>query len=110
MNKYRAQKAMADGITFDSKSERNRYLELKLMERGNLISGLELQPSFKLFCGQTPVKYDSGRHATYKADFRYQDKERGTVVEDVKGMDTPLSKLKRALVAAHYGFKVEIVK
>jgi len=110
MNKYRAKPVIIDGIRFASTGEGNRYRDLKLLERGGVISNLELQPSFKLYCGDVPVKYESGRHAVYKADFKYIDKERGEIIEDFKGMDTSTSKLKRALVKAHYGVTVHIVK
>ena len=37
--KYNASKCVVDGIKFDSKHEAERYLELKLLERGGIISG-----------------------------------------------------------------------
>ena len=46
MNKYRNKKTVIDGIRFDSKREAERYSELKLMEKANMISGLQLQPVF----------------------------------------------------------------
>lgn len=110
MNKYRAKPTEVDGIRFASKGESRRYQELILLQCAGEISQLELQPEYKLYCGRRPVTYPSGRHAKYIADFRYIDKERGMVVEDFKGKDTQLSKLKRALVKAHYGVTVELVK
>jgi hypothetical protein len=100
-SKYGAQKTVVDGITFDSKKEAKRYQELKLLERSGEISHLELQPSFKLFCGNEPIKFDSGRQAVYKADFAYFDyKVNRRVIEDAKGFRTPEYKLKRAIVHA----------
>lgn len=46
----------------------------------------------------------------YRGDFSYLDYKRGRIVEDVKGMDTPLSKWKQKHVALQYGITVEIVK
>ena len=93
-SKYRAVKTEVDGITFDSKREAARYMELVLLERAGEISHLELQP-----------KYDcvvNGHNScTYKADFRYFDAN-GSVVEDVKGMKTPVYRLKKKLVEALY--------
>ena len=47
-NKYRNIKTEVDGIKFDSKREAQRYQELKLLEKGGVISNLELQPKFEL--------------------------------------------------------------
>ncbi len=115
-NKYGAVKTTVDGITFDSKREARRYGELKLLEKVGTISNLKLQPAFKLACGPNPVLirsngYPNGRQATYRADFSYNCSD-GHVVEDVKGgaaTDTPVSRLKRAMMEAQHGVKVEIV-
>lgn len=108
MGKYKARKATADGITFDSKKERDRYCQLKLMERAGEIKNLELQPKFKLIVDGKPLLiksdgYPNGRKATYTADFRYLDKNI-EVVEDVKSPATKTYayKLKKALVEAIY--------
>lgn len=114
-NKYRAQKTEVDGIVFDSKREALRYSELKILERANVIRDLETQPEFPLTCGGTPVLvrskgYPNGRKAKYIADFRYTMVSGGeTIVEDVKGMDTPLSKLKRAMVEAEHGIAITVI-
>jgi len=107
-NKYSAKRTVVDGVTFHSKKEAKRYQELRMLERARLIERLELQPEFPIVIHGTPVRYASGRAVVYRADFRYRDLEAGgrTIVEDVKGMDTPLSRLKRALVETIYGIKV----
>ena len=88
------------GRRFDSKAEARRYGELLLLGQAGKIQNLELQPQFGL----------SGV-AIYRADFAYDDLETGArVVEDVKGFDTPMSKLKRKLVQAQHGVTVEIVR
>lgn len=110
MNKYKAKKVTIDGFTFDSLREGVRYRELRLLERAGEITNLELQPEFPLYCGLNPVKFESGRAAKYKADFRYEELSGKIRVEDVKGFDTGVSKLKRAMVKAHYGVTVELVK
>jgi len=95
-SKYRNQKTAVDGITFDSKKEANRYCELKVMEKGGLISKLALQQSFEL----APSVTIAGRKRPslkYMADFCYY--LNGLfVVEDVKGMKTDVYKLKRHLM------------
>ena len=102
MSKYRNIKTTIDNITFDSKAEARRYQDLKLLFRGNEISDLELQPKFNLTAHGKAI-------CRYVADFRY--KENGnTVVEDVKGIQTPVFKLKRKLFKAQYGFDILITK
>ncbi|MBY0024520.1 DUF1064 domain-containing protein [Paenibacillus polymyxa] len=90
-NKYNAKKTIIDGIEFDSKTEAKRYGELKILERGGIISGLTLQPRFTVF--EPFTKHGKKRRAiTYKADFMYQEDGK-TIVEDVKGFaarDFPL--------------------
>lgn len=113
-NKFNAKKKTVDGIAFDSKREAKRYLELKHMQTAGLISNLTLQPKFPLYCGSDPVRirsagYPNGRHAYYKGDFKYDDADGFSIVEDAKGNDTPLSRLKRAMVEAHYGIIVKLV-
>lgn len=116
-SKYGAKRTSLDGISFDSKAEADRYAALKLRERAGAITHLQLQPSYELkIAPDKPIKIRSkgnpgGRRIVYKADFRYFDVERGrVVVEDVKGQDTPLSRLKRAIVEVYYGVVVEIVR
>lgn len=104
-SKYGNKRVQIDGIWFDSIKEGNRYRFLKARLDAGEISHLELQPKFKLVSGTTPVRFDSGRQATYKADFAYFDyslPERQRVIEDVKGMKTDVYKLKKAFVEAQF--------
>ena len=48
MHKYRNEKVIVDGISFDSKKEAARYRELKMLERSGAISGLKMQVPFEL--------------------------------------------------------------
>ena len=48
MSKYNAKKVIVDGITFDSKKESKRYLELKQMQENGEIHDLQLQVPFEL--------------------------------------------------------------
>ena len=47
--KYHSHKVEVDGHKFDSVHEKNRYLELKIMERAGMIHGLELQKKFQRY-------------------------------------------------------------
>jgi hypothetical protein len=108
-NKYGARRTRVNGLSFASLAEARRYGELRLLEQAGEIQELELQPRFRLTCGGKPVVLGSGRQACYVADFSYrQGGER--VVEDVKGKDTRLSALKRALVEAETGVRVILVR
>lgn len=101
--KYRNVKTVVDGITFASAKEARRYGELKLLEKSGRISGLELQPSFRLHVNNCLI-------CTYKADFRYvidaPYASGQVVVEDVKGMKTPVYRLKKKLMLAVHGISV----
>ena len=113
MTKYRAKSVVVDGKWFASKLEAGHYSLLKTLERAGQIKELELQPVYPLTCGGKPVLirskgYPGGRKAKYVADFRYRDKWGAVKVVDSKGADTPVSRLKRALVEAEYGIKVEV--
>lgn len=104
MSKYNAVKTEVDGYVFDSKAEANRYSELKLMELADEISYLELQPKF-------PIVVNGKKIATYIADFRYFYCGTKQVIEDVKGVKTPVYRLKKKLVEAIYGVTItEVVK
>ena len=97
-NKYNATKTVVDGIKFDSKKESKRYKELKLLEKAGVIKDLGLQIKFELV-----PKTNTERAANYYADFVYYDVENNIlVIEDVKGMKTPLYNLKRKIVKWKY--------
>lgn len=103
-HKYGAVKAsrtLADGTThrFDSKAEARRYDALRLAERAGEITALELQPAF-------PIAVNGRAICTYRADFRYTDRAGRVVVEDVKGVKTPVYRLKKKLTEAQYGITI----
>ena len=101
-NKYRAIPTVVDGIRFASKAEAKHYGELKILEAAGDIKDLELQPEY-------PIIVNGIRVAIYRADFRYMDRTKHgviQVIEDVKGMRTPVYKLKKKLVEALYGITI----
>lgn len=100
-SKYHNKKTKIDGIIFDSKREAERYSELKLLERAGKIEHLILQPKFILQNGYRKKSGEKVRDITYIADFRYI--ENGVeVVEDVKGVETEVFKLKRKIFEKLY--------
>ena len=102
-SKYHAQPTVVDGIRFDSKRESQRYTELKMLMTSGKIQSLYLQPSWDLCVGESMQKI--GR---YVADFSYTDSETGKiVVEDVKGVKTPLYRWKKKHVEMQYGIEIQ---
>ncbi len=98
--KYGNIKTVVDGITFDSKAEARRYGELKLLERAGEIRDLELQPKFAL------VGIGATKICQYRADFAYQHTNGPLVVEDVKGVRTPVYRLKARLFRDNFGYSI----
>jgi hypothetical protein len=95
-SKYKAIRTEVDGLWFASKKEAKRYRELVLLEKAGAISHLELQPIYE-------INYQGVKICRYQGDFRYFCKEkRARVLEDVKGMKTPVYRLKKKLVEAFY--------
>lgn len=97
-NKYGAIKTTVKGIKFDSKKEASRYLSLLLLQKFGHISDLSLQPKFDLIVNGTKIGF-------YKADFKYTQYGK-EVIEDVKGMKTPIYNLKKKMIKAIYGFDI----
>jgi len=98
LNKYNAHKCELDGYKFDSLAEGRYYQGLKLMLLNGDIHDLEVHPKFEIMVNGTRI-------GNYYADFRYF--ENGVqVIDDVKGVRTPVYKLKRKLVEAIYGVKI----
>lgn len=107
--KYHNQPTKVNGIRFDSKKEAARYQELLLMQRAGTITNLQRQVYYML----KPTQRDENgkvlfRKMGYKADFVYKQNGR-LVVEDVKGVRTPLYKWKRAEMYEKYHILVKEV-
>ncbi|PIE98621.1 MAG: hypothetical protein CR988_02345 [Treponema sp.] len=86
-----------DGIPFASKAEMKRYNYLKMLEKAGEITSLELQPKFLLI-----PKTEKERACWYVADFKYKDKTGAEIIEDVKGVRTPVFKIKKKLLLYKY--------
>ena len=99
-SKYKNKKTQIDMYIFDSAKEAKRYKELKLLEMAGEISNLELQPRFLL---QESFRKNGKtyRKIEYVADFKYIEKGK-TIVEDVKGVQTDVFKLKHKLFEKKY--------
>jgi Protein of unknown function (DUF1064). len=99
-SKYKNKKTQVDMYVFDSAKEAQRYRELKLLERAGEISDLELQPRFLL---QESFKKNGKtyRKIDYVADFKYTENGK-IIVEDVKGLQTDVFKIKHKLFEKKY--------
>lgn len=105
-SKYRNVPTVINGLRFSSKAEAARYSELKLLQAANQVRWFIRQPRF-----------DLGNDITYVADFlvvwnadetTFSDTR--VTVEDVKGVETDVFKLKRKLFEAQYGELTLITK
>lgn len=111
VSKYHNKKVIYDGIKFDSIKEKNRYIELKLLERAGLIKDLKLQYEFELQPAFT-LNNKKIRKISYIADFYYFDnKLNDFIIEDVKSEITKKDKtycLKKKMF--EYRYKKEITE
>ena len=108
MSKYNSRKTVIDDITFDSKKEAKRYVELKKKQEEGEITDLRLQVPFELvpsFTIEIDGKNRKRRNIRYIADFTYYENGQ-KVVEDVKGRKTDIYKLKKKLF--EYKYKITI--
>lgn len=99
-SKYRAERCEVAGEVLDSKAEGRRFAQLRLRERAGEISGLKRQPGFRFEIGGALM-------FSYFADFEYFDhKLEEIVIEDVKGVKTPVYRLKKKIIEAAHKVKI----
>ena len=135
--KYGNQRTEYKGIVYDSKREALYAEELDWRARAGEVRDVKRQVKVYLYASTAvskalPVVYQpSGRHAYHLVDYVFEEKyqrviaisanEDGTTspstIEawrtryvEVKGTDTPLGKLKRAIVSAMLGQDIEVIK
>ena len=119
-----AQKTVVDDRTFDSKMEALRYIELKRLKQAGIVTEIDLQPVFELqpnymkccgrvhakrtapksfhICPECGKKMETLRTIVYRADFRVTYADGHQEIEDVKGMETEIFKLKRKMFEYRY--------
>jgi hypothetical protein len=109
-NKYGARKVVVDGLKFDSQREAKRWHDLKWLEGSGIISQLERQVPYVL--APAVNLHGEKRKKTalrYVADFRYFDAKAGHfVVEDAKGHETDVARIKRHLMKSVHGIDVRL--
>jgi hypothetical protein len=99
-HKYNAKPVTVGGERFDSQGEYHRHQELKLLQKAGVISNLERQPVYEL---QPGFKHGRRRYRPikYVADWRYIENG-NLIVEDFKGFETAIFKLKRKMLLFNY--------
>lgn len=98
-NKFHNKITEVDGIKFRSKKESKRYEQLKLLQRAGKLISFKMQVPY-VICNAFNIK------SRYYADFVVTWADGSISVEDVKGVKTPLYKLKRMLMMEKYGITV----
>lgn len=96
-HKYHAQPTNVDGVRYDSKKEARYAGQLKLLKRAGEIS---------FFLRQ--VRFDLPGKVIYRLDFMEFWSNGDIKYTEIKGYDTPTSKLKRKQVEALYPIEIEI--
>jgi hypothetical protein len=103
--KHNNQIVEINGRKFRSKAEGARYMELLLLEKSGQIHDLRLQVPFDL----VPAVVINGKKKKamrYYADFVYTLPDGGRVIEDVKGYETDIYKMKRHMMKAFLGLDI----
>ena len=98
-SKFNATPTVVDGIRFDSRAEARQFRRLRQMEDAGKIADLILQPEF-------PFEEGGKVQFTYRADFAYRQNGSRRVI-DVKGVKTPLYRLKKKLIEARHEVVIE---
>ena len=107
MNKYNAKKTVYNGELYDSKAEASFAAKLdiarKAKEASERVVEIERQPKF-------PIEIEGEKICTYKGDFLVTYANGDVKLYDVKGVATPVYRLKKKLVEAIYGITIIEVK
>ena len=94
-NKFGAKPTIVDGKRFMSKLEAKRYGQLKLLWEAGEITSFTCQKRYPLIAG-----------ITYIADFEIEWADGRVTVEDVKGVETEVFKIKHKLFDHLYAGKL----
>ena len=97
----RAKKTKINGITFDSKTEADYYLQLLAREQAGEIQNLTCQPEFSLY-PKKKLRKRTIRPMKYTPDFSYYDGGQRHIVE-VKGFARPEYMLRKKVFLHIYG-------
>jgi hypothetical protein len=101
-SKYKSIKTTINGITFASKREARYYQIYSRLQEVGQIKNLQIQTSI-------PFILNGKKIFAYKPDFEFDD-ENGHHIVDVKGIETPVFRLKKKLIEEEYNIEIEVVK
>lgn len=106
--KYMNVKTVVDGMKFDSMAEARRWRDLTLLQKAGHIERLRRQVPIGLLQGAKLYGEKRARPGVrLVVDFVYE--QHGEIVyEDTKGMETPMSRLKRHMAKALHGIDVRL--
>jgi hypothetical protein len=102
-SKYGNVPTEAFGHKFASQIEAEHYVSLRSAERRGEIRGLIVHPRYRLEISGVTVCH-------YIADFEFSNKRGELVVQDVKGVETPVFRLKRKLMKVLLGIDVKVIR
>ena len=103
-NKYHAKPVVIDGIRFASTKEGNRYSELCLMQKAGEILWFARQARFKIEGGE----YVADWIIAYPNHCQWADCDAPPiVVEDTKGMITPVYRRSKKQMLERYGIDIK---
>jgi hypothetical protein len=108
--KYNAAGRRVNGVWCASEAEAVRYEQLLEMEQERIITNLRTQVSFSLNI------VTGAKLATYIADFVYNRDSADAreaderIIEEVKGMETPIWKMKKRWFEAQYGERIRVIR
>jgi hypothetical protein len=121
-----AKKTVVDGILFASRMESRRYVELKKLKAAGVVTKIECQPGFVLqpayrkccdvtynaedatflykkgICECCGKKMPTVKAIRYVADFRVTYADGRVEIEDVKGHETEIFKIKKKILECRY--------
>lgn len=107
MNKYRNKPCQVGAEKYRSQREAKRHQELLLLQRAGKIAGLTREVPFVLAPGVLIEGEKRKRPPVlYVLDFLYTTADGRRVAEDAKGMQTPVYRLKKHLLATVHGIHV----
>ena len=119
-NKYGNKSLVVNGIKYDSKKELRVLNDIVSMEKGGLVRDVVFKTTYTFEVNGEPIRYISdkvnkdgsrklGRILTWTDDVSFYDCELGyRRIIDVKGFQTDVFKMKRALMKAVNGIDVEL--
>jgi hypothetical protein len=108
MSKYGNKKVEIDGYKFDGIAESKYFVQLKWLKQAKQIKDFKLQPCF-LLLESYKKNGKTIRKTEYVADFEIHNLDGSIEIVDVKGVETPIFKLKKKMFEARYDYSLKVV-